>query len=143
MLYWRPTSCNCLNVDCLVKCGWEKSNLYPEPNNVRDEPVQQSVDHDNRINDWVIINYQQNWFVGQVMDIDKNDNELQVTFLKSRGRGSNLTFTWPQTPDVLWVRPQDIMFRITEPTSMRRGFKLDQQSMVLVEEAAMRLGQTI
>ena len=101
------------------------------------------VSQNQSVNDWVIINYQQSRYVVNVIVIDHNDQELQVNFLKTRGRRSTLTLHWLKHQDIQWVRPQGTTAKINEQLKIRGGFRLDQTSTASAEEAAMTLGQAI
>lgn len=52
------------------------------------------------VRDCVAAIYDGNVYVGQVVDIDRQDGDAKISFIrKTKG-----LYKWPNTPDILWVR---------------------------------------
>lgn len=71
-----------------------------------------------KINTYVIIKYEGEYFPGMIKNIDNNSYEIS-TMVLSRGN----TFRWPDTPDQIWYNREAIMEKIQEPKTVNnRGF---------------------
>ena len=67
---------------------------------------------DNLLNKFVIVNYDNTPYPGEVLDIDQADGDVQVKCMHNIGRNR---FFWPVRHDVCWYKYDDILAIIPEP----------------------------
>ncbi|CAC5382373.1 unnamed protein product [Mytilus coruscus] len=63
---------------------------------------------------WVAAMYERKWYIGQVVDIDENDKEVQVKFMTETGRYGE-SFKWPKEDDIIWIKLDNILCIILSP----------------------------
>ncbi|KXJ26080.1 hypothetical protein AC249_AIPGENE6483 [Exaiptasia diaphana] len=69
--------------------------------------------------DWVAAVYEKKWYIGQVKDVDEDDQDAKISFsVETRSRP--VSFKWLATPDELWVSFEMILAVIQEPSSCGR-----------------------
>ena len=84
--------------------------------------------------------YDSNWFIGKVLDIDRDDGDVNISFmerLKTKGEQSELKYKWPNSSDVLWVQFEDIVCVVNEPTpigSSKRGYQISVDDLNNIKE---------
>ena len=100
----RETSCYCSNrlkeggFEASSTCGWKPVTILSEIRGRLDSRL--AVD----VNDWVAADYDDNWYIGQVQQIDEEHGEIEVSFMtKGKGKAATNSFKWPAQKDVLWV----------------------------------------
>ena len=82
------------------------------------------------VDQYVAAMYDSNWFIGKVLDIDRDDGYVNISFmerLKTKGEQSELKCKWPNSSDELWVPFEDIVCVVNEPTpigSSKRGYQI-------------------
>lgn len=82
------------------------------------------------VDQYVAAMYDSNWFIGKVLDIDRDDGYVNISFmerLKTKGEQSELKYKWPNSSDELWVQFEDIVCVVNEPTpigSSKRGYQI-------------------
>ncbi|XP_063953700.1 uncharacterized protein LOC135153666 [Lytechinus pictus] len=136
----RNTSCFCEK--CVVKdgeydvnlmcSGWRREHLSrrgarsseceraPTTSKRKVKPVQIQFDTD----DWVAAMYAEKWYIGKVLQTDKND--VHIDFMKSSEKFPDL-FKWPSVSDKIWVSRDKMLCHITplkRSTSSKRLFEL-------------------
>lgn len=131
----RETSCYCSN--CLhdegfqadSTCGWKAVTILNEVSGPLDSQLAVSV------NDWVAADYEGNWYIGQVLQIDEDDGELEVSFM-TRGKGNS--FKWPAQKDVLWLESGHSILCVIEPPvpigKTGRTFRVTDATVQLIEQ---------
>lgn len=63
---------------------------------------------------WVAAMYQRKWYIGQVIDLDQNDEEVNVKFMTQAGRYGE-SFKWPKEDDIIWIKLEHILCVIVSP----------------------------
>ena len=90
------------------------------------------------VNDWVAADYDDNWYIGQVQQIDEEHGEIEVSFMtKGKGKAATNSFKWPAQKDVLWVTKQSILCVIEPPLpacKTGRTFKVTEATMELINQ---------
>ena len=90
------------------------------------------------VNDCVADDYDDNWYIGQVQQIDEEDGEIEVSFMtKGKGKAATNSFKWPARKDVLWVTKQSILCVIEHPLlagKTGRLFKVTEATMELITQ---------
>lgn len=70
------------------------------------------------INDFVIVNYEEEYFPGQIKDLRENENktgnEYQVTVMIMSGPNG---WRWPEIEDKIWYVESQMVERIIPPTT--------------------------
>ena len=79
--------------------------------------------------EWVVVDYEKEWHVGKIEDVDDADKDYLVSFMKKINiqDRTKLAFKWPVPPDELWVKHKAIILKICEPLKVgrsRRSFQL-------------------
>ncbi len=94
------------------------------------------------VGSWVASVYDEMWYIGRIEDrriTDDGEEELQIQFMEST-HSNPKKFKWPRRKDVMWVDPEDIISRVSEPTSEGSSsrkiyFRIPQIEVDKVEEA--------
>lgn len=90
------------------------------------------------VDSWVAAIYNDNWYIGQILELDETDGEIHVNFLESSGKYGN-NFKWPKNMDDLWITKKDIIHVLkNQPQKSGKSgrlFKLDDDDMAKIEEA--------
>ncbi|VDH94171.1 Hypothetical predicted protein [Mytilus galloprovincialis] len=71
---------------------------------------------------WVAAMYERKWYIGQVVDIDENDKEVQVKFMTETGRYGE-SFKWPKEDDIIWIKLDNILCIILSPNPSGKRIK--------------------
>lgn len=85
------------------------------------------------VGQYVATRYENDWFVGKILEVDEDDDEILITFLRPSQKtlpGTRTLYKWPVNPDELWVKPNEILCKITEPTKhgrTGRSFEISQE----------------
>ena len=80
---------------------------------------------------YVACRYQEDWYIGQIEEVDKEDKEIKVNFMEK----TKNTYRWPNRADRLWVEAADILCFINEPTptgKSRRNFNIAAEDMAII-----------
>ena len=123
----------------------ENGNVAVEDavNSDEQEPVLNNVDlrlDDIVVDQYVAAMYDSNWFIGKVLDIDRDDGDVNISFmerLKTKGEQSELKYKWPNSSDELWVQFEDIVCVVNEPTpigSSKRGYQISVDDLNNIKE---------
>ncbi|KAL3854818.1 hypothetical protein ACJMK2_014063 [Sinanodonta woodiana] len=64
-----------------------------------------------QVNTYVAAIYESRWYVGQVLEYDKDDQEYNIKFMVA---GKNF-FKWPVKPDQIWIPSSDVLCSLDEP----------------------------
>ncbi|CAC5386786.1 unnamed protein product [Mytilus coruscus] len=84
-------------------------NLEQEGETVEDRNLEEEVEMNRQEtvaldklskDTWVAAMYERKWYIGQVVDIDENDKEVQVKFMTETGRYGE-SFKWPKEDDII------------------------------------------
>lgn len=90
------------------------------------------------VNSYVAAVYNDNWYVGKVIDIDHDDDSLpyQISFMEQGKCKGRVTFKWPSKDDVIWIDKEAILCTINEPVphGVRKMFKLEDSDVSLINE---------
>jgi hypothetical protein len=54
------------------------------------------------------------YLLGQVENVDNDDNEVEVNFLERSGKYGKV-YQWPTRPDKIWIPRTDILTILQEP----------------------------
>ena len=74
--------------------------------------------------DFIASFYDEHWWVGLVLDLDDESNDVLVKFMSPHGPSSS--FSWPTRDDVCWVPGSAIrILKTPSTTSSGRSYKLD------------------
>ncbi len=139
----KETSCYCNACLRGTFCGnWTtkevKRRSQVEPNVTVTEESPEELPAAIRANSFVAAVYDQKWYIGKVCDVDDDDGEVLLTFMKiSTGKGNRVLFQWPAHPDELWVHPRDILCETDPPQPVgksKRMFRLADSQTTLIED---------
>ena len=64
--------------------------------------------------------YDQKWYIGQVVDIEKDEDEVEVNFMT---HAKNL-YRWPQQHDRIWIDIENILCEISPPVPSGKSKRL-------------------
>jgi hypothetical protein len=140
----RDMSCSC--EECLKDVrtslhAWKEHTLCKRGNGNDDnndqtglvteelEPLNQietvnQIELDIQPNTRVCCVYEHNWYIGQVENVDKDDNEVEVNFLEKSGKYGK-EYKWPTRPDKIWIPRTDILTVLQEPRSVGKTYLSD------------------
>ena len=146
----RETTCVCQ--DCFqqnginedTRCSWIKhcltkkkqkiENIQEDNNNVLEHKIQSHTDDATfgmKENDFVIILYEKKHYIGQIIDCDDEDNEVEVRCMEKCGKVEG-RFKWPRVEDKIWISKNNVLKVVEEPKAMgrtRRTFCVDASAM--------------
>jgi len=74
--------------------------------------------------DYVAAIYSSAWYIGQVLQMDKDDQEVEIKFMEKM---KNL-YRWPDPDDIIRIPQHDIICKVAEPVptgKSQRMLKLD------------------
>ena len=75
-------------------------------------------------------------YIGQVENVDNDDNEVEVNFLEKSGKYGK-AYKWPTRPDKIWIPRTDILTVLQEPRPVgktKRMYQMDQTDIENVEK---------
>lgn len=144
-IWVRDTSCFCrkcfngtFQKDSCCK-GWRECSLTSSTEKTKNKSDQneevcaQEVSGDSeeltRVvpepNDYVAALYSGKPYIGQVQEIDEEDEEAHISFLEHKGNLQRQTkFKRPQKEDKIWIPLKDIICIVTEPWSKKRSLEI-------------------
>lgn len=85
--------------------------------------------------DWVAAVYEGQWYIGQVLEVNEDDKDAKVSFLKAT-MSKPPSFKWPTVPDEIWVDFDHLLCVIQEPFprgKSKRMFQFHENSITMVE----------
>ncbi|MES9879799.1 MAG: hypothetical protein ABW185_02860 [Sedimenticola sp.] len=142
----RKTSCNC-DV-CIINIqggcpGWEIYDMRKqisenecESNEAITDPINQPGNETGTYTfmegEFVAAEYEGQWFVGRITDID--DSELQINFMTSHSGKIGSSFKWPNARDEIWIHTRDVIMRLPEPQPSGKSRRLFKLPTTLVDE---------
>ena len=73
---------------------------------------------------YVAYRYDEQWWVGMVLEADWASNDIKITFMHPHGPSDS--FFWPNKDDVCWMPPSSVILKLNPPsTSNGRSYKTD------------------
>ena len=95
--------------------------------NLHHQPSVVSID----INDFISCLYEGTWWIGIVMEIDKEQNDACIKFMHPHGPARS--FHWPEQEDVCWVPMVHILVKISVPsTTTGRQYYLNPRDAIRI-----------
>ena len=73
------------------------------------------------VNDFVIANYEGDYFVGKILDHDPVDGDFQISFMSTT---LVCKLKWPSRSDIIWVDRGNILRQVKEPIGSRKNKRL-------------------
>jgi hypothetical protein len=70
----------------------------------------------------VIVEYQNTPYPGRVVRVDTEEDEMEVSVMKSVGVNR---YRWPKDPDICWYPRESFLGVISEPLEQKRFFVLN------------------
>lgn len=142
----RNTSCYCdICLPGLVTCDtWREESLTIQQKKSRPEPelrIQSELLEKNdtyTIDEYVAAVYLDNWYIGQIRDIDTDDNTVEVSFLEKK----KSLFQWPSRSDIIWVDNSSVLCKISPPKpsgKSKRMLVVNPIDIIKIEELFSRL----
>ena len=107
-----------------------ESSNPKEKNFVKSTSLPQTLTNERRIvpeiGDFVaaVDTYDSNCNIGKVEELDEEAREEKVNFMTFAKQDRSNMFKWPQTEDQNWILNQDLLFKISSPTSTARSARL-------------------
>lgn len=71
-------------------------------------------------NDFVIAAYDNKYFVGQLTEIDDDDDSLEISFMVRK----KLLFQWPNPQDIIWIEKSAVVCKIDAPIPSGRSGRM-------------------
>ncbi|KAL3875659.1 hypothetical protein ACJMK2_033589 [Sinanodonta woodiana] len=100
-----------------TSCFCDKCFVDGQPRNqlVQNSEAEQTTGHDEnefyQVYTYVAVIYESRWYVGEVLEYDKDDQEYNINFMVA---GKN-SFKWPVKPDQIWIPSSDVLCSLDEP----------------------------
>ncbi|XP_060564869.1 uncharacterized protein LOC132724071 [Ruditapes philippinarum] len=154
VVHTQTTSCYC--VDCIngsLHVEYEENLLLREKRKPEKESEHEKCEEENidsrdkpslKINleldsgRWVAVIYDHEWHIGQIKEVDNADDDCLVSFMQRlKCRGVKLpTFKWPNNADEIWVKFEDVLLCIEEPSKVGRSgrsFTIQEEEISMIE----------
>ncbi|KAJ8047468.1 hypothetical protein HOLleu_06474 [Holothuria leucospilota] len=92
--------------------------------------------------DWVAAVYDDNWFIGQVIEDDAED--VHINFMTAgSGKVKQNTFKWPLIKDEIWVPYEQVLCRIDAPMPLsKRLFGITNEQAASITEKHLLFNNT-
>jgi len=120
---FKPLNANCLEV------RYFSASSEAEIKKVSDSSQKVS---DNDIFGYVTAVYDQEWYLGYVLEKDKDLKHAKLTFLEPKG--PSRSFNYPYKADILTVPFADILTSVDATTSNGRSYMLSKEEQVKASE---------
>ena len=91
----------------------------------------------DQIRGFVTCVFDQKWWLACVLEIDKEDLEVKLSFLHPNGPA--YSFRYPSIPDILWVPSTDILTTVDPRTTTGRVYTIEQKEGKLASEKLKRI----
>jgi len=149
-LITRTTACTCANhfndTDGYVyntECGWQihtlarksKESEMRDPKSNEPDAPEQLENVEVKVGEFVAAMYDGVAYVGKVLEIDKSDDEVQITFMEKCNKVAN-QYRWPSKEDSVWIGTDQILCSIPEPLptgKTKRVFPLPDEIQCTIE----------
>ena len=85
-----------------------------------------------RVNDWVVADYEDAWYIGQVQSRERQGKARQ-----GKGKEAASSFKWPAQKNVLWLERKSILCVIEAPVPVGktgRAFQFTEATIALIEQ---------
>ena len=72
------------------------------------------------------------WFWGlgnRCKGLDEEDDEIEVSFMSTHGKGRSQKFKWPKREDKVWIFKYSVLALLDEPETGKRFFTLNDTSL--------------
>lgn len=102
--------------------------LSPVPEHLTSHDTSQQI----KVSDFVAAVYVDKWYIGQVINIDQDDNTYEITFLEQKKK----SFQWPARSDIIWVEGCNIICKVSDPKAVgkkQRMLSIDVNDIKTVE----------
>lgn len=117
-------------------------NVLTTEDNIVDESGlgNRSLTLELKVGNYVAACYDKDWFIGKILEIDEEDNELLITFLqpcKKTLPGTRPLYKWPANHDELWVKTNETLCNVSEPSKhgrSGRSFEISQEDFETATE---------
>jgi hypothetical protein len=81
---------------------------------IPDEHIKNSLD-DFQINTYIASMYDKNWYLGIILDVSHEFDDVLVNFMHPPGPAHS--FKWPNRPDKCWIPITDVLCKIDCPST--------------------------
>jgi len=71
------------------------------------------------VGEYVVAKYDHSWWIGTVLEIDTDQEELLIKFMHPQGPCQ--TFYWPKRDDIIYIAKNDVITKISPPNISRTG----------------------
>jgi hypothetical protein len=76
------------------------------------------------VSDFVVAEYDGNCYIGQVLEVDKNDDSMYINFMTKSGKAIQ-RFKWPTKMDRIWVENNNVLrTKINAPKATGKGGRI-------------------
>lgn len=89
-----------------------------------------------KLGDWLAAVYDEQWYVGKVLEVDNGDSEAFVSFMEASQK-SEATFKTPIQPDEIWIILQSLLAIIEPPSpcgKTQRQYKINIETVEMITQ---------
>jgi hypothetical protein len=82
-----------------------------------------SIEESYDAGDFVACVYDGKWYVGEIMNVDKEDKDIEIKFMEK----TKELFRWPRKEDKIWVPFSNVLCAVSPPTpcgKSQRNYKI-------------------
>ncbi|XP_071479520.1 uncharacterized protein [Diadema antillarum] len=121
----------------LERCSTAKKSVNKQTDGTVPMSADQSVKPVYQAEDWVAARYDEDWYVGQVVEAD--DEDVHINFMATgSGKVKENTFKWPVREDKIWVARDQVLCHIEAPRRLsKRLFCISSQQATAIERENM------
>ena len=132
-LFYRNLACHC-SWPQICQCYEPKEHFFTKTVLPDSRAMSESRDiievfTEQQIDEWCLVEYQNQPYPGQIVDVDEEEDEIQVKVMKCVGLNR---YTWPNKTDQCWYKRSQFIAVIAEPTKVTRHYKLSDPDWVIV-----------
>jgi len=87
---------------------------------------------------WIAVKYDKDWHIGKIQEVDSTDKDCLISFMQRQKCkwAKEPTFKWPNHVDELWVKFDDVLQCIDEPSKVgrsARSFSITEEEISTIE----------
>ena len=139
----RAVSCYCEGcLDGSRRCdGWLRRSLKPKKSKpkdaVGDATGEENGDVPVKVGEYIAAMYEDSWYIGRVLEVDKEDQDTKITFMTTVPTKQRPTFKWGVPADEIWIPFTDILTAIEAPDSIGKSgrfYQVSTETLNLIEK---------
>ena len=93
--------------------------------------------NDIRINDYIACRYDEQWWIGLIEEVNKEEEDVKISFLHPPGPAAS--FIWPARKDACFIPITDLIMKVDTPHTLTgRTYVIKVEEMTKINEAFLK-----